>query len=297
MALNLHTGEEFMALTPPTYLYLVTPLVPTGGTIFLYGKFGIGKSPFTWTLANAVATGQSFLGMPTSKANVAYVDVDTPWHMVQQRWKEVNFKPQFVIVEGQAFDCLRFGSNLESYKQPYEALTQCRRQFDPKLVIINTLMKIHDTTGKNPNLPKEVYSKWQQLFPDAAILFIHHDKKDVWTGDEGISEQQEDESFSGYQEWINHCNVAIHLVKQPHNENSFILKQTKDQGSGKIKPMPIHLRDGFFLDMVAQTNTNKQQIMNLIKANPNEPRDVLAKRVASSFGVPILTARKLVDEV
>lgn len=178
--LNVYTGREFMGLAVPTYLYLVTPIVPVNAVIFLYGKFAVGKSPFTWHMAQSIATGQPFLGMPTSKAMVAYIDVDTPWTMIQKRWREVDFTPEFVIVEGQSFDCLRFGSGLESYRQPYEALIQCRKQFNPRLVIVNTLMKTHDSIVKNPNLPKDVYNKWQQLFPDAALLFIHHDKKDAY---------------------------------------------------------------------------------------------------------------------
>lgn len=217
----------------------------------MYGKSGVGKSPFSWGLADAVATGTSFFGMKTRRAPVLYIDVDTRWWVIQGRWRNAGYQPSFSIAEGDAFDCLEgmwyFGNKVR------ELLMKTNETLHPRLVIVSTLAKIHPFEYANPNAPLQVYKRWQELFdPECAIFFIHHDKKTSnFSGeiDEDAAYHMQREAFTGSQQWLDHCTTALHLTRTG-GEYRFMVVQTKDQGSEKVKPFVVNLeRDGVHLTM------------------------------------------------
>ena len=253
MSLRILSPAAFMALEPPTLVHLINPIIPLGGVVFVYGKSGVGKSPFSWGLADAVATGGPFCGMKTLKAPVLYIDVDTRWWVIQHRWRMANYRPTFHIAEGDAFDCLDgmwyFGNKVR------ELLREANEKFHPKMVIVSTLAKIHPFAYSDPSAPLQVYKRWQELFdPECAIVFIHHDKKSSHLQgeiDEDTAYHLSKEAFSGASQWMDHCTTAIHLTRAG-NDYRFGVTQTKDQGSEKVKSFEVVLeKDGVHLTIGA----------------------------------------------
>ena len=226
-----------MLLEPPSSLYLVNPIVPLGGIVFMYGKSGVGKSPLSWQLADAVATGVSFLGMDTSgPVPVLYIDVDTRWWTIQERWKAAGYEPHFDIAVGEGFDCM---SSMWSYSSVRGEFVKRQRERQYKLVFISTLARIHSFSFNDANAPSEVYKRWQEIFgEECAIVFIHHDKKTTQTGeiDEDSLYHITRESFSGNQQWLDHATTALHLRRRG-GDYKFLLEQVKDQGSRKTAPI------------------------------------------------------------
>lgn len=241
MGIKIYGPDEFAALKPPANLYLVNPIVPLGGIVFIYGKSGVGKSPLSWALADAVSTGQSFLGMTVSgKSLVLYVDVDTRWWTIQERWKQAGFQPSFDIAVGDAFDCLAASWEFSETRAVFK---ERQKQAGYKLVVISTLAKIHSFSFSDPNAPAQVYSRWQEVFgEECALVFIHHDKKSSMTEAEGADAlyNTRRESFSGNQQWLDHCQVALHLVRHG-SDYQFTLEHVKDQGSKKVEPLNLLL--------------------------------------------------------
>ena len=238
MSLKIYTSTEFKELEPPASLYLVNPIVPLGGIVFVYGKSGVGKSPLSWALADAVARGTEFLGMATSgPVPVLYVDVDTRWWTIQERWKGAGYEPNFDIAVGEGFDCM---SPMWDYSEVRAILQKRQAERHYKLVVISTLAKIHHFSFAAADAPAEVYTRWQAVFgEECAIVFIHHDKKSTAAGD-GADEDSlyhiTRESFSGNQQWLDHATTALHLTRRG-SDYKFTLEQTKDQGSRKAEPM------------------------------------------------------------
>ena len=227
-----------MLLEPPSSLYLVNPIVPLGGIIFVYGKSGVGKSPWSWQIADAVSKGEPFLGMDTNgPAPVLYVDVDTRWWTIQERWKVAGYEPAFDIGVGEGFDCM---SSMWEYSTIRQGFLDRQVSRHYKLVIISTLAKIHHFSFADANAPSEMYLRWQQVFgEECAIMFIHHDKKTTNQGEE-INDDQlyhlTRESFSGNQQWLDHATTALHLTRRG-GDYKFLLEQVKDQGSRKAAPI------------------------------------------------------------
>lgn len=248
-----------MELKPPPALFLITPIVPLGGIVFIYGKSGVGKSPLSWALADALATGQPFLGLPTTSPTAAlYLDVDTRWWTIQGRWAAAGYNPSFDIAVGDAFDCLA-PSWLHSATRTMLIDLQQERGY--KMVVISTLAKIHRLSF-DPNAPNEVYKRWQEVFGEkCALVFVHHDKKSQIMdskADPDVLYHTVRESFSGNQQWLDHCNTALHLTRRG-SDYKFTLTQTKDQGSKQINPMNIVLADdgvGLSVETLPTQNDN-----------------------------------------
>lgn len=241
MSIKIFSPTEFMDLKAPTSLFLVNPIIPLGGVVFLYGKSGVGKSPLSWAVCDAVATGTNFLGMEVSgPAPVLYVDVDTRWWTIQERWKGAGYEPKFDIAVGDGFDCM---SPMWEHSVVKSNLVARQAEHQYKLVAISTLAKIHSFGFADANAPAAVYQKWQAVFgEECAIMFIHHDKKSSLKGDidDDTAYHLKRESFSGNQQWLDHATTAIHLTRRG-GEYKFFLDQTKDQGSRKIEPLALNL--------------------------------------------------------
>ena len=72
--------------------WLAYPIVPKGRLISFFGPAKIGKSLFVLELAASVATGRPFLGHPTTKARVLYLDRENdPKSEVRDRLEEMGF--------------------------------------------------------------------------------------------------------------------------------------------------------------------------------------------------------------
>ncbi|MGH9877508.1 MAG: AAA family ATPase [Nitrososphaerales archaeon] len=237
MSLKIYTPNEFKNLVPPKCIFLVNPIVPLGGIIFVYGKSGVGKSPLSWALADAVVQGTDFLGMQTGDpASVLYIDIDTRWWIIQERWKAAGYEPKFDVGVGEGFNCM---SPFWEHSSIRQELLERQAKYHYKLVIISTLAKVHAFNVSDANIPAQVYLRWQALFgEECSIMFLHHDKKTVIQGDVNDDNLYHitRESFSGNQQWLDHATTAIHLKRQG-SDYKFLLEQVKDQGSRKIEPI------------------------------------------------------------
>lgn len=228
--------------------------------MFIYGKSGVGKSPLSWALADSVATGQPFLGLPSSgPLPVLYIDVDTRWWTIQERWRAAGYTPQFDIAVGDAFDCLT-PSWVHSVVRSHLVEQQEEKHY--KMVIISTLAKIHSLSF-DPNSPGEVYKRWQEVFgEECSVVFIHHDRKTQVVNEDKANVDAlyntDRESFSGNQQWLDNCQTALHLTRRG-SSYKFTLAQTKDQGSKQVEPMKIILSDngvGLKLDVMTPQKEN-----------------------------------------
>ena len=86
-------SDRLAAYSHPAPAWLIEPYLPSEGIVFLYGKKGVGKSPLTWAMAQAVATGESDLFTVRSTGQVLYVEVDSPLPTVKLRAPKVLSSP------------------------------------------------------------------------------------------------------------------------------------------------------------------------------------------------------------
>lgn len=212
--------------------WICNPLVVRHGITFLYGKTTIGKSPLTWELCRCASQGIPFLGMPTHKSRVLYIEADTPKVVLKPRLRLLpepvgDWRMEFVV--GRTID-------LPDEKHPIRPVfEQWRLQWgEPDLVVWNVLRHFYRGSAIASEVASGVYSSMRTLFPQAGHVVVGHDRKSSTDPD---ASSQSDEDFSGSSAWWDLATVGLHLVKT----KNLTLYHTKSQASEILKPMTLDL--------------------------------------------------------
>lgn len=272
----IHEGwlPDYLSQEIPTTPWLVDPFLPQGSIVFFHGPTSVGKSPFTWKLAHSVATGEDFFGYPVASTGpVLYLEFDTPSVQVIPRMQKI---PGFQFVRN--FFVANWAKPLniiDPTPADTHKLHELARNVAPVLVVVNTLRKVHALDDRNSDVPARVYGAWRKFFPDATLLFVHHDRK-APTG--ALNFDNPDQAFSGSQHWVDDAQVALHITRQyeskeakkkepkpegdePRYEKTRVqVKMTKSQVSDHeaYKPLELQLsEDGTNWNVTGQTEYRK----------------------------------------
>lgn len=280
--LNTYTWDEIDTMEIKEPEFLINPFVVKEGITFLWGKWGVGKSPTTWWMAHAIGSGEEFFGLPTKKGTVLYLDVDSPESVALHRLKRIKPAPNVVFAIRKP---LMFpGQPVEQDRE----LIDLRKEFKPKVVIMNTLRKCHDLDDKDSKTPKMVYTYYQSMFPESALVFVHHDKKD---SPDPKARVNPSESFSGSQAWINDAQVGLKLTPYHGKRDNARIWLIKSQVSPRwphVQPLPIKLSDDGS-NMSCARQEDLQEMMKLIKAGMKGT--AADKQMASTRGISESWAR------
>lgn len=248
MPVSILTWEQIHAKRYAQEPFALDPYIPSRGITFLFAPTSVGKSALMFKIAACVGEGEPFFGLPTTKGRVLIIELDTPEQLVAPRIQAPNVgaPPKdvwFAFCPPLSIPMVR--------PDIHEALKKARDLSQPSLVIINTLRKAHTLDDKNSNVPSIVYGYFLDLFPESALLFIHHTKKQPPSNIEVV----EREMFSGSNAWISDAQSAIYLQpwKQAKRRRkgekrqelycSLRLCHAKSQVAPLYKPLPLLLED------------------------------------------------------
>lgn len=190
--------------------FLVEPIILRGGINLLHGKRGIGKSHFAMTLAACISEQGALFGKyPTHPLGpVVYVQADVPPWLTQGRLRRAQTIYPFKNVL--FYFPTSFNLAAMNHQTP---LVQEVQSHNPSLVIWDTLRKIHRGNSNDDDVPSMIYGLARDLFPKAAHLFIHHDKKTIVDQDQ----LDKEEEFRGSGAWIDDAHTGMHLVEVARN--------------------------------------------------------------------------------
>jgi hypothetical protein len=234
---KIYTWDEISSLEITEPDFFIDPFIVREGITFLWGKWGLGKSPLTWWMAHAVGTGGHFFGLPARQGRVLYIDVDSPETVALTRLKGIPAAPNVSFLLRKPF--IFPGMPREQDQE----LAELNRTCKPDVVFFNTLRKCHDMDDKDSRAPKMVYTYFQMAFPQAALVFVHHDKKD---NPDPKAKPTLSETFSGSQAWINDAQVGLKLApyaskKGRENLRLFLMKSQVSPKFPHFQPMPLLL--------------------------------------------------------
>lgn len=214
--------------------FLIEPYIPRDGIVFLWGETSTGKSPVGWHMAAAIGRGDNFFGLPAQQGKVLYLEVDTPQRLVHERVVKLPPVPNvdFLFLPP---------LNVPNPDPADMGMLERAAAHNYDLVIINTLRKIHGLNDKEPQTTQVVYSFFQHLFPGTALVFVHHTKKTQIdsNGNPGRSK----ESFSGAMNWLNDCQVGLHLIPYESEKEGINIRlcHEKSQVSRLYGPLGLRL--------------------------------------------------------
>ncbi len=203
-----------------SFRYVIDPLLTVGGIGLIHGKGGHGKTQWAFTLADAVASGGKFLGQfPTKQGRVLYLQLDMPESLFQERWqkaaKSLKAPENIAVIPYKPMDIL----------EP-EFQTMLKRlvtEYDPTLVIIDTLRKVHYEDENDNAVPMQVYAAIKDCIGEnRSAIIIHHDRKSTYVNNKSKKDTEHDdyespdefvETFRGARAWIDDCDLGVHLYK------------------------------------------------------------------------------------
>ena len=173
--------------------WLAYPIVPKGRLISLYGPTKVGKSLFVLELAASVATGRDFLGQPTIKSRVLYVDREN--HLdrdVLKRIKEMGFSAEELV------DNLFYLSfpTIDDFDTENGAKTILNwvDTHNIDFVIVDTISRCISGKENENDTWREVYKLTGQELKKRGTTFlrIDHSGKDLSKGARGGSAKEQD---------------------------------------------------------------------------------------------------------
>jgi len=156
--------------------YLIPDLLPSPSVVLIYGAGGDGKSMSAWTLAKHVSSGTPFVVrgslVPIKKGPVLILNGDQPLTQLREQLEEVDYPINTntkILTDWQL--------------QRYAQFVQLMRDYQPKLVIIDSLIgcsggKAFDENKSDFATPLYWLTRNNgNLFPKTTILIIHHANK------------------------------------------------------------------------------------------------------------------------
>ena len=156
--------------------YLIPDLLPSPSVVLIYGAGGDGKSMSAWTLAKHVSSGTPFVVrgslVPIQKGPVLILNGDQPLTQLREQLEEVDYPINTntkILTDWQL--------------QRYAQFVQLMRDYQPKLVIIDSLIgcsggKAFDENKSDFATPLYWLTRNNgNLFPKTTILIIHHANK------------------------------------------------------------------------------------------------------------------------
>lgn len=256
--------------------------------MLLYGDPKVGKSFAALQLAEALQTGSSWLGFPTRKSKVVYVQLDTPRNVWQTRIKDLLDKqamsslPHFAdreTLNAWPFDILN-PEHLIMLREELQAL-------QPDLVIMDTLRESHQADENDSTQMQEAIAALVAASQPAALCLISHARKPSQDGDYSLMSDNRGSNYVvGRMDAIVRFTAKSARVSGRSIEEHSINLERTDSGFWEV---PIgefdQLIDTIILDHSIPSIRAKAKVLaQATKKSEQSARGLLRRRIAAQKG-------------
>ena len=273
MALEIFSAGELAQHEFPDDPFIVDPLMPQGGIVLLHGKRGIGKSQFALTLSHAIVNGLPLFNyFPTTASTVVFVQTDMTAKIQQLRLLKVYDR----IGLENLYYTFPVPCNVAEFRANHP-IVQAISSVEPKLIIWDTLRKIHRMKESSSETVQVVYENLRQYFPGVTHMMVHHDKK-TFQDNEGLDQE---ELFRGSGAWVDDADTSIQITQTGTRKTRMKL------WIHKCRTMSEGERPNLIVEMDSQT-------MLLYPHSPNSSYDEIKKIRKEQ---PSMRGATLVDEL
>lgn len=172
------SGADYLLLPRAPETWLVRGLLPTGGSLLLYGDPKVGKSFAALQLATSLVSQQSWLGLDCpASVPVVYVQLDTPRSLWAERvaslrrllpTDQVHFA-DLETLDRYPFDILQ--------PENESLLRGALAEINPAVVIIDTLRECHSGDENDSTEMQRVIAHLAAAVKPAAMVLVSHSRK------------------------------------------------------------------------------------------------------------------------
>lgn len=282
--------HDLFTKPPYTPRWLAYPFLQEGRLLALYGPAKVGKSLFALELAASIASGRDFLGFPTIKSRVLYIDYENhPYSDILPRLEAMGFKLDDLAnlfylsyPDIQALDLPAGGKRLHDIVN--------KLQID--LAIVDTISRAIDGKENDIDTWRALFKHTEQILKRDGITFLRldHTGKDLSKGARGGSAKEGDVDAC----WsFTKKKGKIHLVceqeRMPVEHHTLIIKV-------ESSPVLSHKLEEFESFESAEQRINKiaKELDDI-----NLPRDATNKETGAAIrkqlGSPV--PNKLVEDI
>lgn len=248
---SLETGKELIERDLPQEEWLIDRVIPSEGFTFIVGAESTGKSFYTLTIANAVATGTPWLDkFPIGKqTNVLFIDKENSPRRKQSRIGGLKFtkglEKMYWIKYPHHFQ-LADNKEEDGVSRFAKMLSKKVEKLDIGLIIIDSFA---DVMVGNENTAGDVqlfFDAIRSLFPNKSILVLHHENKPS----QGVT-RNSSQRVRGSTNITAQIVSGFRVFSLPKTTNEFVLEQFKAGDAEKLKP--------FKVELVTETNPYTQK--------------------------------------
>lgn len=225
--------------------WLIDKVIPAEGFVFIVGAEATGKSFYTLTIANALCSGKPWLGHFAVKkmSKVLFIDKENTRRRTQNRLRGLGItdeaaKGMFRLKYAQYFQ-LEAGEGEESVDGFSEFAHQASELVKDEgigLVIIDSFADIMVGNENAAGDVQKFFDGFRQLFPNVAILVLHHDNKPQAGVTRTSSQRMRGSSNIAAQIVVGFRSTAI-----PKTKTEFALEQIKAGDMEKMNPFKVKL--------------------------------------------------------
>lgn len=276
---------ELLQTEFPEEMWRVENILPVAGKGIVSGVAGVGKSWFLAELARCVALGIPFLGkFAVTQTNVLILDEDMGFRELQRRWRKL---PDLGKLHNHIFFLSLADIRLDS-DGAIARIEKAAEDNQIGFIIIDPLIGAHTHDENDAVQMRIFFNRFKNFKPkNISLLFAHHHRKQQVNAKKNLLEGMR--GSSGIP-----ADIESALAME-ESQDSWIVTQTKNRNSPKIKPFKVRMieQEG----LVTMTHEGEQDpkklkkeqakelILDLLKDEPSlSTPDIKAKLRESGVG-------------
>lgn len=294
----------------PEQAWLIDRIVPVDGITFIVGTEGTGKSFYTLTMGDAIATGKKWLNTfkVNQTAKVLFLDKENVMRRLQNRMKYLQITgenmfhleyPQYFRLEGDNDGFSDFALKIKRFVE----------KNDIGLIVFDSFTDFMVGNENSSADTQAFFDSLKQLFGEKAILVIHHANKPS----QGVTRTAA-QRVRGSSNIMAQIYSMLYVEQLPRSTNEYSIEHVKAGDTEKIKKFKVEMvidRNMYDKSVTYVTNLRyageiedqelkgaqcEDIIMEELNKNPEIPREDL-EAVCTAQGVSTKTFQNTIKKM
>lgn len=258
----------------PDVPFYVKDWLPKRGKSLLYAPPKAGKSYLCLQLARCIGSEESFLGIPTTKGKVLYIQFELGEEILQHRMKEDTKKDYANVFVGTTFSL-----KLDS-KAGQEQLVRAMEAVEPNVLILDPWYKAILGDENESSDVRKILDFLDTVIEgfNCSILVIHHAGKDL---------KKRGRGSSVLEDWVDSYLQMQRVAKEGERLKVKIKPIFLRHAQLPPNPIEAELGEDFEFHIVGAAQTVKEQVEAFIKVakEPVNPAQMFARNIGSNTSV------------